>query len=75
MQSLHAFNLQRRIDPHRHLLNPPAGNRHVFDALRCEELIEPADPEKQSPPVFERCFAGGERRRCARGRAVLERKS
>lgn len=171
MQSVHAFNLQRWIDRHRHLLKPPVGNKRVFDdgdfiimvvggpnarqdyhvdpgqelfyqlegdmvlrtvqegrmvevpicrgeilllpALlphspqrpadtvglvverrrrpgerdgfqwyceRCgnllyEEFIELTDIEKQFPPVFERFFASGERRTCARCGAVLERKS
>ena len=31
MQPLIAFNFQRWIDEHRHLLKPPVGNKQVFD--------------------------------------------
>ena len=31
MQPLIAFNLQRWIDEHRHLLRPPVGNKQVFE--------------------------------------------
>lgn len=31
MQPLQAFNLQRWIDQHRHLLRPPVGNKRVFE--------------------------------------------
>ncbi len=31
MQPLTAFNLQRWIDEHRHLLQPPVGNKQVFE--------------------------------------------
>jgi 3-hydroxyanthranilate 3,4-dioxygenase len=30
MEPLHAFNLKRWIDEHRHLLKPPVGNKQVF---------------------------------------------
>ena len=31
MQPLTAFNFQRWIDDHRHLLKPPVGNKQVFE--------------------------------------------
>lgn len=31
MSGLHAFNFQRWIDEHRHLLKPPVGNRQIWE--------------------------------------------